>query len=82
MASYFRDSTREANVDKHLLLNTANTIMVSKSLLSSLENDFFIDQALIKLKAIESAHFFRKDELEALHKAKEEFDKFDPPSEL
>ena len=43
MASYFRDGSREEGIDKHHLLNTAMSLNVTKSLLDSLENDFFID---------------------------------------
>lgn len=53
MASYFRDGSREEGINKHHLLNTAESIKVTKSLLDNLENEFFIDQAFIKLKAID-----------------------------
>lgn len=75
ISTYLRQ--QPGQIDYRSLLNKSRWISVSKLELKKIEEQFYTEQATLKLAAVENSHMMSDKELKAIRWAKTKFDTFD-----
>ena len=78
LSNYLRNNLRSQHSDFKRLLKAAHKVHTSSKELKKIEEEYYIEQAHLKLAAVEDTHAFTEEEVKALRWVKTEFEKFDP----